>query len=45
VASGAEHHPEFRDDVLAPCDVGESVLAAAPDAAKPFFRVPKVIER
>jgi aspartyl-tRNA(Asn)/glutamyl-tRNA(Gln) amidotransferase subunit C len=40
---GAE--PELRDDVVAPCDVANAVLAEAPDAAKPFFRVPKVIER
>lgn len=36
---------ELRDDVVGPCDVAEAVLAQAPDAAKPFFRVPKVIER
>jgi aspartyl-tRNA(Asn)/glutamyl-tRNA(Gln) amidotransferase subunit C len=36
---------ELRDDVVGPCDVANSVLAQAPDAAKPFFRVPKVIER
>src|SRR5271154_1670926 len=40
-ASGAE----LRDDVVGPCDVVDAVLAQAPDAAKPFFRVPKVIER
>jgi aspartyl-tRNA(Asn)/glutamyl-tRNA(Gln) amidotransferase subunit C len=36
---------ELRDDVVAPCNVANAVLAEAPDAAKPFFRVPKVIER
>jgi aspartyl-tRNA(Asn)/glutamyl-tRNA(Gln) amidotransferase subunit C len=36
---------ELRDDVVGPCDVADAVLAQAPDAAKPFFRVPKVIER
>ena len=36
---------ELRDDVVLPCDVADAVLAQAPDAAKPFFRVPKVIER
>jgi aspartyl-tRNA(Asn)/glutamyl-tRNA(Gln) amidotransferase subunit C len=41
--AGAE--PELRDDVIVPCNVGDAVLAEAPDAAKPFFRVPKVIER
>jgi aspartyl-tRNA(Asn)/glutamyl-tRNA(Gln) amidotransferase subunit C len=41
--SGA--HPELRDDVLVPCTVADAVLAQAPDAAKPFFRVPRVIER
>jgi aspartyl-tRNA(Asn)/glutamyl-tRNA(Gln) amidotransferase subunit C len=38
-------HPELREDVVRPCDVGEAILSEAPDAAKPFFRVPKVIER
>ena len=38
-------HPELREDVLRPCNVADPVLAAAPDAAKPFFRVPKVIDR
>ena len=41
--SGPE--PELRDDVVVPCTAGNAVLAEAPDAAKPFFRVPKVIER
>lgn len=36
---------ELRDDVVGPCNVADAVLAQAPDAAKPFFRVPKVIER
>jgi aspartyl-tRNA(Asn)/glutamyl-tRNA(Gln) amidotransferase subunit C len=38
-------HPELRDDTLRPCDIADAVLAAAPDAEKPFFRVPKVITR
>jgi aspartyl-tRNA(Asn)/glutamyl-tRNA(Gln) amidotransferase subunit C len=38
-------HPELRDDVLRACDVADAVLSRAPEAAKPFFRVPKVIER
>jgi aspartyl-tRNA(Asn)/glutamyl-tRNA(Gln) amidotransferase subunit C len=36
---------ELRDDVVVPCNVADAVLAEAPDAAKPYFRVPKVIER
>jgi aspartyl-tRNA(Asn)/glutamyl-tRNA(Gln) amidotransferase subunit C len=47
-ASGASTtgvEPELRDDVVVPCTVVDAVLAEAPDAAKPFFRVPKVIER
>jgi aspartyl-tRNA(Asn)/glutamyl-tRNA(Gln) amidotransferase subunit C len=36
---------DLRDDVVRPCDVADAVLAQAPDAATPFFRVPKVIER
>jgi aspartyl-tRNA(Asn)/glutamyl-tRNA(Gln) amidotransferase subunit C len=35
----------LRDDVLRPCNIVDAVLDQAPDAAKPFFRVPKVIER
>jgi aspartyl-tRNA(Asn)/glutamyl-tRNA(Gln) amidotransferase subunit C len=42
-ATGVE--PELRDDVVVPCTVADAVLAEAPDAARPFFRVPKVIER
>jgi aspartyl-tRNA(Asn)/glutamyl-tRNA(Gln) amidotransferase subunit C len=41
----AEEEPELRDDVVVPCNVAEAVLAEAPDAAKAFFRVPKVIDR
>lgn len=41
----AESHPELRDDTLRPCEVADAILAQAPDAKKPFFRVPKVIER
>jgi aspartyl-tRNA(Asn)/glutamyl-tRNA(Gln) amidotransferase subunit C len=37
--------PNLRDDIIIPCNIGEEVLAHAPDAVKPFFRVPKVIER
>jgi aspartyl-tRNA(Asn)/glutamyl-tRNA(Gln) amidotransferase subunit C len=43
--AAADADPELRDDVVVPCDVANAVLAEAPDAAKPFFRVPKVIER
>jgi aspartyl-tRNA(Asn)/glutamyl-tRNA(Gln) amidotransferase subunit C len=35
----------MREDVPAPCDVAKDVLADAPDASAPYFRVPKVIER
>jgi len=41
----ANERAELRDDILRPCDVAEAILAQAPDAAKPFFRVPKVIDR
>jgi len=43
--AGPENHPELRDDVLRRCDVADAVLAQAADAEKPFFRVPKVIDR
>ena len=35
----------MREDVVAPSYVAEDVLAGAPDASPPYFRVPKVIER
>ena len=44
-AAAGDAHPELRDDVLVPCDVGAAVLAQAPHAQPPFFRVPKVIEK
>jgi aspartyl-tRNA(Asn)/glutamyl-tRNA(Gln) amidotransferase subunit C len=44
-SAGSDDHPELRDDVLLPCNVADPVLAQAPDAVKPFFRVPKVIDR
>jgi aspartyl-tRNA(Asn)/glutamyl-tRNA(Gln) amidotransferase subunit C len=43
--SSSDRHSELREDTLVPCDVAEPILANAPDAAKPFFRVPRVIER
>ena len=42
---GGGRHPELREDALRPCDAAEAILAQAPDAAKPFFRVPRVIEK
>ena len=44
-AAPSGEQPELRDDTLVPCDVSDAVLAQAPDASKPFFRVPRVIER
>ena len=35
----------LREDVLEPCDVVADVLAGAPDANPPYFRVPWVIEK
>lgn len=35
----------LREDVLIPCQVAGEVLAQAPDAKAPYFRVPKVIEK
>jgi len=44
-AGVAESHPELREDAHRPSDVAGAVLAGAAESAKPFFRVPKVIER
>jgi len=35
----------LRDDTLRDCHTAEEILKTAPDAASPFFRVPKVIEK
>jgi aspartyl-tRNA(Asn)/glutamyl-tRNA(Gln) amidotransferase subunit C len=42
---GQASNPSLREDELRPCDVAEAVFAGAPDTRKPYFRVPKVIER
>ncbi|MGH9704774.1 MAG: Asp-tRNA(Asn)/Glu-tRNA(Gln) amidotransferase subunit GatC [Candidatus Acidiferrales bacterium] len=44
-SSDQDSNPSLRDDVLLPCTVGEAVLSGAPDASKPYFRVPRVIGR
>jgi aspartyl-tRNA(Asn)/glutamyl-tRNA(Gln) amidotransferase subunit C len=44
-ASARDDEPDLREDKLRPCNIADAVLEQAPDAAKPFFRVPKVIER
>lgn len=35
----------LREDVLAPCAISGEVLAGAPEAKAPYFRVPRIIER
>jgi aspartyl-tRNA(Asn)/glutamyl-tRNA(Gln) amidotransferase subunit C len=35
----------LREDAAQPCGIAEAVLEIAPDPSKPFFRVPKVIEK
>jgi len=40
-----EQGTPLREDVIVPCNVKDAALAAAPDPAPPYFRVPKVIER
>jgi aspartyl-tRNA(Asn)/glutamyl-tRNA(Gln) amidotransferase subunit C len=42
---GAAAGTPLRQDELAPCDIIGDVLAGAPDASPPYFRVPRVIER
>ena len=44
-AGERENGSALREDVLDPSAVADAVLAQAADSAKPFFRVPKVIER
>jgi aspartyl-tRNA(Asn)/glutamyl-tRNA(Gln) amidotransferase subunit C len=43
--AASDAHPELREDTVIACDAAEAILAQAPEAKKPFFRVPKVIER
>jgi|SRR5580700_9653713 aspartyl-tRNA(Asn)/glutamyl-tRNA(Gln) amidotransferase subunit C len=49
VAASGEPRPgaesDLREDTLLPCHIADAVLEQAPDAVKPFFRVPRVIER
>jgi aspartyl-tRNA(Asn)/glutamyl-tRNA(Gln) amidotransferase subunit C len=45
IANPSLQDTELRDDVVGPCNIADAVLTQAPDASKPFFRVPKVIER
>jgi aspartyl-tRNA(Asn)/glutamyl-tRNA(Gln) amidotransferase subunit C len=35
----------LREDVERPCDTGTKLLNQAPEVRKPYFRVPKVIDR
>jgi aspartyl-tRNA(Asn)/glutamyl-tRNA(Gln) amidotransferase subunit C len=42
---GAAAGTPLREDEFVPCDVVGDVLAGAPDASPPYFRVPRVIER
>jgi aspartyl-tRNA(Asn)/glutamyl-tRNA(Gln) amidotransferase subunit C len=37
--------PRLRDDAVRPSDVAEKILQQAPEALRPYFRVPRVIER
>jgi aspartyl-tRNA(Asn)/glutamyl-tRNA(Gln) amidotransferase subunit C len=43
--SGERPQTAWRDDVERASGVTEAALAGAPDGSKPYFRVPKVIER
>jgi len=43
--SAASPDGTLRDDVVRTCDVADAILEQAPEAKKPYFRVPKVIER
>ncbi len=42
---GAAAGTPLREDELKPCAIIDEVLAGAPDASPPYFRVPRVIER
>jgi aspartyl-tRNA(Asn)/glutamyl-tRNA(Gln) amidotransferase subunit C len=38
-------NPSLRDDVPAACGMAEPLYGVAPDPSRPYFRVPKVIEK
>jgi len=42
--TGAENIA-LREDIVVASDVADAVLSIAPDPSKPYFRVPKVIEK
>ncbi|HEY4742141.1 MAG TPA: Asp-tRNA(Asn)/Glu-tRNA(Gln) amidotransferase subunit GatC [Candidatus Acidoferrales bacterium] len=44
-SSGDAAQSALRDDVERPCNTGSELLNQAPEARKPYFRVPKVIDR
>ena len=41
----AEENVTARADQVLPCGTAEAILAIAPDPSRPYFRVPKVIDR
>ena len=45
LAPSASPNPSLRDDVVRPGLERAEAMAAAPDADRTFFKVPKVIER
>lgn len=45
IQSAASPDGALRDDAVRKCDVADAILEQAPEAKKPYFRVPKVIER
>lgn len=45
LSSNQQADATLREDVIERRDVAEDVMAHAPDAEPPYFRVPKVIER
>ena len=43
--AGTSEGSALREDIPVHSDVADAVLQVAPDPGKPFFRVPKVIDR
>lgn len=41
----ASEDAPLREDRAEPCSIAGDVLAIAPDPGKPYFRVPRVIDR
>jgi len=45
LAQISAENPSLRDDTPASCGIADALFEGAPDPSRPYFRVPKVIDR